>query len=367
MAYIWQNKDWPSYSYDRTSVEKALKEYNDSRLMADAVFGVLDEKTRMQIQARSIADEIVSSLEIEGERISFESVYSSVTKRLDVMFDARGRNDAYADSVSSIAFDAIGNRNPMTKARLDSWNRALFENSAGIKPKSAGSYREGPEYIVRQTSRGPDVVYTAVPPEKVAGEMERLLLFVNSENEDDLLVKGSIAALWFVIIHPYADGNGRMSRALSDYILSGNGGSRMKTYSISSLILSERKDYYAAIGAVSNQSTSLDLTDWIIWNIDIARKANERAVETLKKTIRLTGFMKSLDPSVFNSREIFMLYRLADGSFFGKLTTEKWAKMTKCSSAAAQRDIRHLVDEGYLVPDGDRGPKTGYLLNTGIV
>ena len=361
MAYIWQNPKWPSYSYNKEKVDSAYGEYLEKEKESEVAFSILDEQARYRIHAKSIADEVVASLGIENETISFESVYSSVAKRLDVKLECKVKTDAYADSVSAVALDAISNHEPLTEERLNTWNRMLFVNYAGIKPRSAGSYRNGPEYIIKQTNRGPEVIYTAVPPDRVHKEMETFLAFVNSDKEKNPMIRSAIASQWFVVIHPYADGNGRISRAISDYILAR--GLEIKTSSMSSMILADRKEYYARLNAISTQDESLDLTDWIVWYMEIATNAQINAMETLKKTIRLTGFMKNLDPSVYNSREISILYKLADGSFYGKLTTEKWAKMTKCSTAAAQRDIRHLVGEGYLVPDGGKGPKTGYFLN----
>ena len=367
MAFIWQNPEWPSYSYDKEEVDRAYSVFLEEKKKTDAVFSILDEKTRQQIHVKSIADEIVASQGIEGENISYESVFSSVSKRLDATVSEKGKTDAYADSVSSVAVDAIENRAPLTKDRIDGWNKSLFENYTGRKPKTIGDYRKGPEYILKWSGKGPEVVYTAVPFERVREEMDKFLCFVRSENETNAVIKSAIAALWFVIIHPYEDGNGRISRAIADYLLSDNSGSALRTYSISSFILANRKDYYTKINEISAQNESLDITSWILWNLEIMVKAQIDAVETLRKMMRLTSFMRSLDPSLFNSRELSMLYKLADGSFFGKLSTEKWAKMTKCSPAAAQRDIHHLVMIGYLVPDGDKGPKTGYFLNPQIM
>ncbi len=362
MAYIWQNPKWPSYSYNSKKVEKAYEKFLEIKKEAEIAFSILDEQARYRIHAKSIADEIVASLGIENETISYESVYSSVSKRLDILLEFNGKTDAYADAISAITLDAIRNNEPLTEERLNSWNRMLFENYAGLKPRNTGKYRNGPEYIIKKTVKEPEIVYTAVPAERVHAEMQTLLDFVNSDKEKNPIVQSAIASQWFVVIHPYEDGNGRISRAISDYILAGM--SEKKTYSMSSIILANRKDYYEKLNSISTQDESLDLTDWIVWNIEIAVRAQANAIETLKKTMRLTSFMRNLDPSEYNSREISMLYKLADGTFYGKLTTEKWVKMTKCSNSAAQRDIKHLVDNGYLVPDGDKGPKTGYFLNT---
>ena len=131
---------------------------------------------------------------------------------------------------------------------------------------------------------------------------------------------------------------------------------------MSSLILKKRTEYYDLLQEVSSQAQSLDLTRWIVWNIDIAIQAKQDAINVFKKSVLLTRFMESLDPSLYNSRQFSMLYKLADGTFEGKLSTDKWAKMNKCSAAAASRDIQHLVREGLLVPSGDTGPMTGYCL-----
>ena len=132
---------------------------------------------------------------------------------------------------------------------------------------------------------------------------------------------------------------------------------------MSSLILKNRGEYYQLLQEISSQSESLDLSRWLIWNIDIAIQAKQEAIKIYEKSVKLTRFMQNLDPSIYNSRQLSMLFRLADGSFEGKLSTDKWAKMNKCSPAAALRDIQHLLQEGFLISSGDTGPKTGYFLD----
>ena len=183
-------------------------------------------------------------------------------------------------------------------------------NYAGIRPRNAGCYRKGPEYIIRQTRRGPEIIYTAVPPERVQKEMERLLGFVNSDKEKNPMVRSAIASQWFVVIHPYADGNGRVSRAISDYILSGM--PNLRTYSMSSIILANRKDYYEKLNAISSQDENLDLTDWIVWNMEMATKAQANAIEALKKTIRLR---RSIFHCNFESLFIFLFCLQSEISF----------------------------------------------------
>jgi Fic family protein len=186
-------------------------------------------------------------------------------------------------------------------------------------------------------------------------------------NEVHPFVLACLIHAQFVEIHPFEDGNGRISRAISDYVLSKGFNETYRVYSMSSLILKNRAEYYKLLNEISAQSKSLNLTPWILWNINIAIQAKKEAIKTVEKSMKLTRFMKNLDPSIYNSRELSMLFKLADGRFEGKLSTDKWAKMNKCSPAAASRDIQHLLKEGLLIPSRDKGPKTGYFLSPRVL
>lgn len=254
--------------------------------------------------------------------------------------------------------DALEDHSPLTHQRLFEWNKKIFENKAGIKPKRIGEYRNKPKYIMRVFGKNSEVIYEAVQADEVYSEMDRLLEYINNSNED-LFVKASIASLYFVLIHPFEDGNGRISRVIVDYIISG----KHSNIHISTRILKDRSSYYDQIQRVSSNS-DLDVTSYVIWFLGIVTKCIVDSRLMLKRTLNTSLFMKSLDPSEYNSREMSMLYKLADGSFFGKLTTDKWIKMTKCSKAAAFRDIQHLVSKGFLVSSGEEGRNTGYYFNS---
>ncbi|MCF7941020.1 MAG: DUF4172 domain-containing protein [Spirochaetia bacterium] len=319
------------------------------------------------MHARSLSDEILASLEIEGEHISYDSVYSSICRRLDVSLETQAKTDLYAEDISSLVLDATGNLEELSSARMKRWHSFLFSSMAGIKPNSIGEYRKGPVYISKGNGRDPEIIYEGLPADRIETEMERLISFINTENEKRPLVKSAIVSMWFLCIHPFEDGNGRISRAISDYVLSKGFNETYRVYSMSSLILKKRVDYYHLLHEFSAQSESLDLTQWLLWNIDIATQAKKEAVKIFETSMKLTRFMKNLDPSIYNSRELSMLFKLADGSFEGKLSTDKWAKMNKCSPAAASRDIHHLLQEGFLIPSGQKGPKTGYFLDPALL
>lgn len=367
MPYIWNNPDWPSYLYDAEKVRVHHENYDLQKKATDIVFSIIDPDIRNRMHARSLSDEILASLEIEGENISYDSVYSSICKRLDVNLVTKAKTDQYAEDISSLVLDATGNLEEFSSERVERWHSLLFSSMAGIKPKNIGEYRKGPVYFSKGNGRDPEIIYEGLPADRIGTEMERLISFINAENEKRPLIKSAIASLWFLCIHPFEDGNGRISRAISDYVLSKGFNETSRVYSRSSLILKKRADYYHLLHEFSSQSESLDLTQWLLWNIDIAIQAKKEAVKIIEKRMKLTRFMKNLDPSIYNSRELSMLFKLADGSFEGKLSTDKWAKMNKCSPAAASRDIHHLLQEGFLIPSDQKGPKTSYFLDPALL
>lgn len=367
MPYIWNNPDWPMYTYDKAVVDRHYRAYEMQKIATDTVFSIIDPDLRGRMHARALADEIHASLAIEAEKISYESVYSSICKRLDITFKTKAKHDQYAESISILVFDATGNLEPLTIDRIMEWHSLLFSSLAGRKPKHIGSYRQGPVYITNTRGRNSESIYEGLPVERISQEMEKLIEFINTENETKPLVKGAIAAFWFLCIHPFEDGNGRISRAISDYILSKGFHQTYRDCSMSALILKYRNEYYHLLQEQSAQATSLDLTSWLTWTIELAIKAKQEALDQFQKSMKLTRFMMSLDPSLYNSRQITMLFKLADGSLEGKLSTDKWAKMNKCSPAAASRDIQQLLQAGFLVPSGETGPQTGYYLAQDLV
>ena len=363
MSYIWNNPDWPASTYDVEKIEGYHASYELQKKATDIVFDILDPDIRDKMHAHSLTDEILSSLKIEGETISYDSVYSSICKRLDIHLETKAKSDRYAESISTLVLDATENLGALSTDRIKEWHHLLFSRMAGIRPKHIGEYRQSPVYI----GTGDNLIYEGLPTERIEKEMQQLIAFINEENEKKPLIKSAIASVWFLCIHPFEDGNGRISRAISDYVLSKGYGETHRVFSMSSLILKNRSDYYHLLHEVSSQSESLDLSKWILWNIDIAIQAKKEALKAYEKSVKLTHFMKNLDPSIYNSRQLSMLFKLADGSFEGKLSTNKWAKMNTCSPAAASRDIQQLLREGLLIPSGETGPQTGYFLNPALL
>ncbi len=186
----------------------------------DIVFNIIDPDMRVKMHARSLTDEMLSSLEIEGEKISYDRVYSSICKRLDINMETQAKSDQFAESIATLALDITEDLEELSIERIIGWHSLLFSSMAGIKPKNIGSYRKGPVYISKGNGRNTEIIYEGLPAERTESEMERLIGFINGENEEKPLVKSAIVALWFLCIHPFEDGNGRISRAISDYVLS---------------------------------------------------------------------------------------------------------------------------------------------------
>lgn len=366
MGYIWERKNWNEFTFSSENIEKAYSLYQERKTIADRIFMPMERDYLNKIQAQNLSENIVSSLAIENEKISYDSVYSSIAKKLNLEL-ANHSNNAYSENVSDIVLDAIHNTAALTEQRIKMWHEKLFKNLADPKPSNIGEYRKEAVYIRHISGKLDEITYEAIPFLDVPSEMNKLIYFIKNNHEYNALVKAAIASLWFIIIHPFEDGNGRISRAISDYIISSETKESFRIYSLSSVILNQRNEYYKEISQITEQSESNDITSWLVWNINVATTAIDNAINSFYRTIKISGFISNLDPSIFNSREISMLYKLANKEFFGKLTSSKWAKITKSSQAAAIRDIRHLVKEGYLVPTQEKGSEQGYYFNEDIL
>lgn len=179
MSYIWNNPDWPSYVYDAEEVERHYSNYLLQKKATDIVFGIIESDRRNRMHAHSLTEEIVSSLEIEGEKIPYDSVYSSICKRLDIHLETKAKADRYAESIATILLDATGNLQELSSARIKQWHSLLFPSMAGNKGKHIGEDRQCPVYISKGNGRDPEIIYEGLPAERIDAEMERLVEFIN--------------------------------------------------------------------------------------------------------------------------------------------------------------------------------------------
>ena len=319
-----------------------------------------------------MTDEAINTSLIEGEVFRRESVRSSFRKKLDKDFD--GRSDKYStastDSLVEILLDCSLNKEPLTIERLHGWHNSLFEhNYSGLYKLNIASFRENDDMEVVSGAIGYEKVhYLAVPVVNINGDINKLLDYCNS-SEENIYIKSAIAHLWFVSIHPYDDGNGRVSRAITDYILSkGSKHTQFKLYSISTAINADRKGYYEILDRTTNlfRNREFDITVWLEWNLNILKGAMVNALSNIEYLIQKTKFWDKHRDKALNERQLKVLNRILDmgvDNFEGGLSTKKYIALTKVSKATAVRDIGQLVEFGCIEQiEGSSGRNIRYLV-----
>lgn len=317
--------------------------------------------TKTEAKLNQLTTDILRSSEIEGEKLDYDQVRSSIARRLGIPINNFVTSNRHVDGVVEMMLDANQNTHkPLTHDRLFGWHAALFPTGySGMHQIELGKYRSGEMQIVSGTIGKERVHYEAVPAHRVAQEMDAFIDWFNHQETLDPIFKAAIAHFWFIIIHPFDDGNGRIARALSDLMLTRAEGTSERYYSMSSQILLERKQYYQILQKV--QHSEGDITDWLLWFLHCLKNALEATEVLLNNVFRKAEFWKRFDQLEINERQRAMLNKLLDG-FEGKLKTSKWAKITKCSSDTALRDIKDLMDKGILQQENQGGRSTNYEL-----
>ncbi|MDY0288898.1 MAG: DUF4172 domain-containing protein [Sphaerochaeta sp.] len=362
--YIWNHQGWPHFVHTREAIIPALLKLHYAQGSLDSAIGLLDDDARMQVVSQVLALETLKNSEIEGEHLDVALVRASVTRRLGSPDVPKKMGDR-EDHAVAILFDAVQDKRPMEMERILSWHESLFVGvSPNARPPQVGHYRVGPVYLLSGRTVGRErIVYEGVPHQRVEEEMSKLFDWIQvGNNENERVVQSALAHLWFVCIHPFSDGNGRLSRTLSEYILAFDHDISNHCYSVSSQIMTERATYYEKLATVSTQNISMDVTEWVIWYVEMVGRAMEEWADSITMTSTISRTVHLLNPAQFNARQIAMLVKLVEGSLYGKLTTSKWAKMTKCSVDSAGRDINALVERGLLVRSSSGGRSTSYDL-----
>lgn len=305
--------------------------------------------------------DVVKSSEIEGELLNYEQVRSSIARRLGINTAGLVSSSRHIEGVVEMMLDATQRYTlPLSEKRLFGWHAALFPTGySGPYRIEVGRYRTGEMQVVSGAMGKEKVHYEAVRPEMVKTEMDKFLDWFNNENRLDPVLKAGIAHFWFIIIHPFDDGNGRIGRAITDMLLARAEGSGERFYSMSSQILAERKRYYEILQKV--QHSSGDITEWLDWFLDCLKKAMLATESTTQKILRKAEFWKLHEHTPINERQRLILNTLFD-NFEGKLQTSKWAKITKTSADTALRDIKDLIEKGILKQTDERGRNANYEL-----
>lgn len=359
--YIYQYEQWPHFTWDDREVNGILGKVRHLQGKIMGQMALLGSSTKEEALLSTLTTDVIKSSEIEGEKLNYEQVRSSIARRLGIEYAGMVPATRDVDGVVEMMLDATQNFNkPLTEERLFGWHAALFPSGwSGMLKINAGSWREGVMQVVSGPMGKEKIHYLAPDPERVEKEMDRFLEWFNAELKQDAVLKAAIAHFWFIIIHPFDDGNSRIARALSDMLIARSEGSSQRFYSLSNQILTEKKGYYSILQKV--QYSDGDITEWLVWFLNCLYYALETTEITTSKVLQKADFWERHKETRLNSRQRLILNKLLDG-FDGKLKTSKWAKITKCSSDTALRDIRDLIEKGILKPSGSGGRSTSYEL-----
>lgn len=366
MPYIHEIPDWPNFTWNAQPLEKPLAEvrHRQGRLLGR--MEVLGFDLQAEATLRTLTADVVKSSAIEGENLNADEVRSSIARRLGIDVGGYIPVGRDVDGIVEMMLDATQNyQTPLTAERLFGWHAALFPTGrSGLHRIAVGAWRPldaGPMQVVSGPFGRERVHFEAPSAERLDNEMRRFLEWFNQDQPLDPVLKAGIAHLWFVTIHPFEDGNGRIARAIADMALARADRTKNRFYSMSSQIEAERRDYYDQLEA--QQRGTLDITDWLTWFLACLDRALARADETLTVVTTKARLWEIINRQPVNERQRAIINRLIDG-FQGNLTTSKYAKITKSSSDTALRDIRGLLTWGILVQNPGGGRSTSYRLAT---
>ncbi|WP_028216407.1 Fic family protein [Paraburkholderia oxyphila] len=364
-TYIWQAGDWPIWRYDLAKLAEPMAEASRAQGLLMGRLADVGMRLRDQASLAALTDDVVKTSEIEGEHLNVASVRSSIARRLGVDIGALAPVDRHVDGVVEMVLDATSHsRLPVTKARLFGWHAALFPTGyAGLSRIDVGAWRDdsrGPMQVVSGPVGRQYVHFEAPPAQRLDAGMSGFLDWINGPPKEPPLIRAGLGHLWFVTLHPFDDGNGRVARAIGDLLLARADGSLQRFYSLSAQIQRERKAYYEILERTQKQS--MDVTDWLAWFFDALHRAVDQAQFTLDTVLAKARFWHHWATAPFNERQAKLVNKLLDG-FDGKLTSGKWAAIAKCSSDTALRDINDLLARGVLRKAEGGGRSTSYELN----
>lgn len=363
--YIHRLRDWPRVHWDQDALTAALAEvrHRQGRLLGR--MESLGFSLRKEAELETLTLDVLKSAEIEGERLPADQVRSSLARRLGMETAGTTHSEREVEGVVEMMLDATQNLwKPLSKERLFAWHSALLPTGrSGMRRITTGAWRNdaaGPMQVVSGPIGKETVHYEAPAASLIEREMSRFLAWANdAADKTDAVLRAALAHLWFVTIHPFDDGNGRIARAIADWGLARSEGSSQRFYSMSAQIRQERNDYYDILERT--QQGSLDVTPWMEWFLGCLGRAFDGTETTLAAVLRKARFWESHAQATLNERQRAILNRLLDG-LIGKLTTSKWATLVKCSHDTALRDIQNLIEQGILTRDASGGRSTSYSL-----
>jgi Fic family protein len=363
-AYIHERAGWPGFRWDHPRISARLVNVRHRQGRLIGRMEGLGRQLRAEAVLDSLTEEVLKSSEIEGETLDRDQVRSSIARRLGLDIGGLTPAERDVEGVVEMMLDATQKyAEPLTARRLFDWHAALFPTGrSGMSKIRVGAWRDdakGPMQVVSGPVGKERVHYEVPAADRVRDEMKKFLEWFEKDDSTDLVLKSGIAHLWFVTIHPFDDGNGRIARAIADMVLARSEHSPQRFYSMSAQIRQERKAYYEILEAT--QKGDLDITLWLEWFLECLGRAFDRAETILATVLNKARFWDRFVGVEFNERQRGIVNRLLNG-FEGKLTSSKWAKLAKCSQDTALRDIEDLIRKKVLVKDAAGGRSTSYSL-----
>ena len=362
--YIWEQSDWPNLTWDDSRLAPLLTKVSRKQGRLLGRMEALGFELQREAHLSTLTEDVVKSSAIEGENLDPVQVRSSIARRLGMDIGGLIPADRDVDGIVEMMLDATGNYGKkLTEKRLFDWHASLFPTGrSGMSHIIVGNWRDdnsGPMRVVSGAIGKEKVHYEAPPAKRIQVEIKAFLKWFSNPRNIDPLIASGLAHLWFVTIHPFEDGNGRIARAIADMTLAQTENSDQRFYSMSAQIRRDRSNYYTMLERT--QKGDLDVTNWMEWFLNCLDRAIEGAQETLSAVLYKAQFWDRFAKEPLNERQVKMLNKLLDG-FEGKLTTSKWAKIAKCSQDSAYRDMLDLVDRGALQKDPGGGRSTSYSL-----
>ncbi|MHC4871122.1 MAG: Fic family protein [Planctomycetota bacterium] len=365
MTYIHELQGWPEFTWDIQALTAMMTEVRHKQGRHLGKMEAMRFDLQEEANLISLTDEIVKSSAIEGENLNTGEVRSSIARRLGLDIAGLPEPGREVEGVVEMMLDATRNFDtPLTSQRLFDWHAALFPTGrSGIHKINVGKWRDdrtGPMRVISGPMGKEKVHFQAPAAHFLAEEMDRFLTWFKSNDSIDSILRAGVAHFWFITIHPFDDGNGRIARAIADMALSKADGTKERFYSMSAGIESKRKEYY--IQLESSQRGSLDITSWLAWFLNCLDQSIDNAADMLSGVIHKTKLWQQINTKPVNDRQRMVINRMLEPDWEGHLNTSKYAKLTKCSSDTALRDIQELLKRGALIKNIGGGRSTSYRL-----
>ncbi|MBU3599736.1 Fic family protein [Polynucleobacter sp. 30F-ANTBAC] len=362
-TYIWQLNDWPNWQFNTSILADKIAEIHHARGYLLGHIDRLGFNLKQEAYLEIISDDVLKTSQIEGELLNQDAVRSSVAKHIGVDIGALPNRDRHIDGVVEMILDATQpNNDQLTKEKLLTWHEGLFPEQSLLNPIEIGAWRKdskGPMQVISGPISKSKVHYQAPPAQIIDEEIGRFINWFNQESWLDPLIKAGIAHLWFVTIHPFDDGNGRIARAIGDMALAKAEKLNLRFYSLSAQIQKERETYYVQLE--KTQKGSLHIDEWLDWFLSCLLRSIQASQATLQHVVGKAEFWQKNGGQALNPRQIKIINKLIDG-FDGKLTSSKWAVINKCSTDTSLRDIQELILLGILKKTESGGRSTSYEL-----